>query len=82
MTPRSERCGWVLRTQIVSREGFKLRVNREVLQHRLSQWRGSPQATVDNFVTAKASNFNKFQQTSTRRPQTIQHQSLRINKNL
>jgi hypothetical protein len=38
-------------------------------------------ATVDNFVTAKASSFNKIQQTSTSRPQTLQHQSLKINKN-
>jgi hypothetical protein len=37
--------------------------------------------TVDNFVAEKASDFNKVQQTSTSRPQTIQQQSLRINKN-
>jgi hypothetical protein len=37
--------------------------------------------TVDNFVDAKASNFDKVQQTSTSRPQLLQHESLRINKN-
>jgi hypothetical protein len=37
--------------------------------------------TVDNFVTAKAPNFNSFQSTSTSETQTIQQQSLRINKN-
>jgi hypothetical protein len=36
---------------------------------------------VDNFVAAKAFNFNQVQQTSTSRPQSIQQQSLRINKN-
>ncbi len=36
---------------------------------------------VDRFVAAKASNFNRIQQGSTSRLQTIQHQSLRINKN-
>ena len=35
---------------------------------------------VDYFVTAKAPNFNKFQQSSTRRPQTIQQESLRIHR--
>jgi hypothetical protein len=40
-----------------------------------------PTATVDNFVAARASNFNKIQQTSLSRPQRIQQQSLRINKN-
>jgi cyanophycinase len=38
-------------------------------------------ATVDDFVDAKASNFNKVQQTSTSTPQMFQQQSLRINKN-
>lgn len=37
--------------------------------------------TVDNFATAKAPSFNSFQPTPTSRPQTFQHQSLRINKN-
>jgi hypothetical protein len=37
--------------------------------------------TVDNFAAAKAPNFEKLQQTSTSRLQTIQQQSLRINKN-
>lgn len=37
--------------------------------------------TVDNFVAAKASNFNKVQQTSTSRSQTFQQQSLSFNKN-
>ena len=36
--------------------------------------------TVVNFVAAKAPNFNKVQQSSTSGPQTIQQQSLRINK--
>jgi hypothetical protein len=36
---------------------------------------------VDNFVAEKASNFNKVQQSSTSRPQRLQQQSLRINKN-
>jgi hypothetical protein len=42
---------------------------------------GSLYATVDNFVSEKASNFNKAQQSSTSTPQRIQQQSLRINKN-
>ena len=53
-----------------------------VLRHnskRAEKWIRS--VTVDNFVAAKASNFNKVQQTSTSRPQTLQQQSLRINKN-
>jgi hypothetical protein len=37
--------------------------------------------TVDNFVAAKAPSFNRVQQTSTSRLQTIQQESLRINKN-
>lgn len=81
MTPRAMQWGWMSKGWIVSREGFKLRVNREVLQHRLSQWKGSPQGTVDNSVAAKPSNLNTIQPTSTRRPQTIQQQSPRINKN-
>jgi hypothetical protein len=36
---------------------------------------------VDNFVAARALNFNKIQQNSTSRPQTLQRQSLKINKN-
>ena len=36
--------------------------------------------TVDDFVAAEARSFVKVQQTSTSRPQTVQHQSLRINK--
>src|SRR5580704_10854389 len=35
---------------------------------------------VDNFVAAKAPSFNKFHQTSTRRLQTVQQESLRINR--
>jgi hypothetical protein len=41
----------------------------------------SSYATLDNFVTAKGPNFNKIQQASTGKPQTLQHQWLRINKN-
>jgi formate hydrogenlyase transcriptional activator len=37
-----------------------------------------PHATVDNFVAAKVPCFDTFQQTSTRRPQTVQPESLRI----
>ena len=37
--------------------------------------------TVDEFVAAGAPSFNKFQQTSTIGRQTIQHESLRNNKN-
>jgi hypothetical protein len=36
---------------------------------------------VDNFVAARAPDFNKIQQTSMGRPQTLQHQSLKINRN-
>jgi hypothetical protein len=36
--------------------------------------------SVDDFVTAKAPNFNKIQQGSTSEPQTIQQESLRNNK--
>jgi hypothetical protein len=36
---------------------------------------------VDNLVDAKASNFNKVQQTSTSRRPAIQQQTLKINKN-
>jgi hypothetical protein len=36
---------------------------------------------VDDFVAAKALSFNKVQQSSTRRPQTVLQQSLRNNKN-
>jgi hypothetical protein len=39
------------------------------------------QAVVDEFVTAKASDFNKVQHGSTSAPQTVQQQSLGINKN-
>jgi hypothetical protein len=53
----------------------------EVLQGKLSQGRGSLHVAVANFVAEKASNFNKVQQTSTSGPQTIQQESLRINKN-
>jgi hypothetical protein len=35
---------------------------------------------VDDFVTAKASEFNKIQQGSISRPQTIQRETLRIHK--
>ena len=35
---------------------------------------------VDDFVTAKAPDFNMIQQGSTSRPQTIQQESLKINK--
>src|SRR6267378_3144168 len=36
--------------------------------------------TVVNFVTAKAPEFNRVQQTSTSRPQTVQQESLRIHR--
>ena len=36
---------------------------------------------VDDFVAAKAPNFNKVQQSSTGGPQTFQQQSLKNNKN-
>ena len=36
--------------------------------------------SVDNFVTAKASDFNKIQQSSSSRQQTFQQESLRIHK--
>jgi hypothetical protein len=36
---------------------------------------------VDDFVAAKALGFNKVQQSSTSRPQTVQQQLLRNNKN-
>jgi hypothetical protein len=80
MTLLSEQCGYVLRGLIVSREGFERNDGCEVLQEKLSQWWGSPHATVVDFVTAKAPNFNKIQQCSTSRPQTIQQESLRINR--
>jgi hypothetical protein len=35
---------------------------------------------VVNFVAAKAPNFNKVQQSSTSKPQTIQQESLRIHR--
>jgi hypothetical protein len=35
---------------------------------------------VDDFVAAKASNFNKSQMPSTNGPQQVQHQSLKSNK--
>jgi hypothetical protein len=41
---------------------------------------GSPHSGVDDFVTAKALSFNKIQSTSTGGLQTIQQESLRINK--
>jgi hypothetical protein len=41
----------------------------------------SIQSGVDNFVVVKAPGFNKIQRTSTGRPQTIQQESLRSNKN-
>jgi hypothetical protein len=44
-------------------------------------WKMGSSAAVDNFVDAKASNFNKVQQTSTSGPQRLQQQSLKINKN-
>jgi len=37
-------------------------------------------ANVVDFVTAKAPNFNKIQQSSTGTPQTLQQVSLRINR--
>jgi hypothetical protein len=37
--------------------------------------------SVDDFETAKAPNFNKSQPSSTRRPQSIQQEPVRINKN-
>jgi len=37
-------------------------------------------STVDDFVAAKAPNFNKFQQSSTSGPQTVQQQSLKNNR--
>jgi hypothetical protein len=45
------------------------------------EWKMGSTAIVDNFVTAKAPDFNKIQQSSTGMPQTLQHQSLRFNKN-
>jgi hypothetical protein len=69
----------MLRSQIDLREGFRRDESCEVSQGKLSQWRGSPQATVVNFVTAKAPDFNKIQQSSTSEPQTVQQESLRIN---
>jgi hypothetical protein len=41
----------------------------------------APNFAVDDFVAVKALSFNKVQQSSTRRPQTVQQQSLRNNKN-
>jgi hypothetical protein len=38
--------------------------------------------SVDKFVAAKAPDFNTFLQASTSQPQTLQQQSLGINKNL
>jgi hypothetical protein len=38
-------------------------------------------AIVDNFVPAKASNFNKFRHTSVGTPEDLQHQSLEIGEN-
>jgi len=81
MTPRGQQCGWVWRGRIVSREGFRKNDSCEVLQDKLSQWRGSPQPAVDEFVAAKAPSLNRFQQSSTGQLQTIQQQSLRINEN-
>jgi hypothetical protein len=37
-------------------------------------------AVVDDSVTVKAPDFNKFQQSSTTVPQTVQQESLRINR--
>jgi hypothetical protein len=44
-------------------------------------WKMGLSLTVDNFVDAKASNFNKVQQASTSGPHLLQQESLRINKN-
>jgi hypothetical protein len=37
--------------------------------------------TVDNFVAAKASKFNRVQRASTNVPQTLQQEALGTNKN-
>ncbi len=41
---------------------------------------GAPQPTVDDFVSVKASKFNKSQQLSTKGLQQLQYQSLRNNR--
>jgi hypothetical protein len=47
---------------------------------KLYQERGSVYKTVDDFVAAKASDFNKSQQLSTSGLQQVQYQSVRNNK--
>jgi hypothetical protein len=58
-----------LQKALVARENASLQGNK--------RWKNG----VDNFVAANGFNFNKVQQLSTSRLQTLQQQSLRINKN-
>ena len=62
--------------RIVSNEGFKSRATAVVATGKLSQWKGSPQATVVEIVTVKASKNLKLQHISTSGLQQVPYQSL------
>jgi len=62
--------------RIVSSEGFKSRATAGVATGKLSQWKGSPQATVVEIVTVKASKNLKLQHISTSGLQQVPYQSL------
>jgi hypothetical protein len=51
-------------SEFVSPDGFNLSHAEKVSKENLSQWRGAPHLTVDDFVAAKASVFNEMQQVS------------------
>jgi hypothetical protein len=60
---------------------FTLPETAAVPSHNSKRMENRSSGTVDNFVAAKAPNFNEVQQTSTSAPQRLQQPSLRIKEN-